>query len=68
MRSPLAKSDKSNQTDFEELKLFLPTQYLRTNFIVLVKFKPYCWTNYNIYGENDKFFNHFEIYMFKFRT
>ena len=66
MRGPLAKSAKSNQTDFEKLKLFLPTQYLLTNFSVLVKFKPYSWTNYNTYAENDKFFNHFEIYMLNF--
>ena len=84
MRTPLAKSAKSNQTDFEILSLFLPTQYLRTNVNVLVKFKPYSWTNYNTYSwtnyntyswtnyntyvKNDKFFNHFEIYMFKFWT
>ena len=71
MRSPLAKSAKSNQTDFEKLRLFLATiitNYLRTNFIVLVKFKPYSWTNCNTYAGNDKFFNHFEIYMFKFWT
>ena len=68
MRSPLAKSAKYTETDFEKWKLFLPTQYLRTNFTVLFKFKPYSWSNYNTYAENDKFFNHFKIYMFKFWT
>ena len=66
VRSPLAKSAKSNQTDFEILRFFLPTVF--TNFIVLVKFKPYSLTNYNTYAENDTFLNRFEIYMLKFWT